>query len=528
MADDLRIALAQMNAVVGDVDGNAKKIEALAAEARDAGAGLVVFPELALTGYPPEDLLLKSGFLRRAQAALESLAISGITAIVGWPEASDGHVYNSAAVVADGKVGAVYRKQLLPNYGVFDERRWFEPGHGPVVVDVGGTPVGITVCEDIWAPEPTAAAAAAGARVVVNLSASPYHHGKGMEREAMIAELARDNGVTMAFCNLVGGQDELVFDGHSLIVTADGEVAARGPQFDEALVLPGQLSDPLPPEEEVYRALVTGVRDYVEKNGFDKVVIASSGGIDSALTVLVAVDALGPERVVTVTMPSRYSSEGHEVGCPDPVGEPRGRAARDPDRAGDRGVRRASRRRVRRPRARPDRGEPPGARPRQHRDGPLEQVRLARAHDREQVRDVGRLRDALRRHGRRVRGPQGRLQAVGLPARAVAQRPGGPRDSSRRRCSSGLLRRSCVPISATTSRSRPTRCSTRSSRATSRTTWTRASSWPRACPEEDVGRVIRLVDLAEYKRRQAPPGVKISPKAFGRDRRLPITNRWRG
>src|SRR5688572_203529 len=224
MADDLRIALAQMNAVVGDVEGNAEKVEALAAKARDAGAGLVVFPELALTGYPPEDLLLKRGFLRRAQAALEGLEASGITAVVGWPESADGHVYNAAAVVSDGKVEAVYRKLLLPNYGVFDERRWFEPGAGPVVVDVGGTPVGITVCEDIWAPEPTEATAAAGARVVVNLSASPYHHRKGMEREEMIVRLARDNGVTMAFCNLVGGQDELVFDGHSLIVAPDGGV----------------------------------------------------------------------------------------------------------------------------------------------------------------------------------------------------------------------------------------------------------------------------------------------------------------
>ena len=310
MAEDLRIALAQMNAVVGDIDGNAERVEELTAAARAAGAQLVVFPELTLTGYPPEDLLLKPGFLRRAQAALEGLSVDGVTAIVGWPEEAAGSVHNAAAVVAGGRVQAVYRKQLLPNYGVFDERRWFEPGHEPLVVDVAGTPVGVTVCEDIWAPEPIAATAAAGAQVVVNLSASPYHHGKGMERERMIVELARDNGVTMAFCNLVGGQDELVFDGHSLIVTPDGEVTARAPQFDEALVLAGDIAEPLPPEEEVYRALVTGVRDYVDKNGFEKVVIASSGGIDSALTVLVAADALGPDRVVTVTMPSRYSSEG--------------------------------------------------------------------------------------------------------------------------------------------------------------------------------------------------------------------------
>src|SRR5688572_6361903 len=239
MADELRIALAQMNAAVGDIEGNAARVEELAARARETGAQLVVFPELTLTGYPPEDLLLKRGFLRRASEALEALAVEGITAIVGWPEAVDGRVYNAAAVVSGGAVQAVYRKVLLPNYGVFDERRWFEPGPEPLVVDVAGVPVGVTICEDIWEPEPTTATAALGAKVVVNLSASPYHRGKGAAREGLIAELAQANGVTMAFCNLVGGQDELVFDGHSLIVGPDGSVLARGPQFEEALVSEG-------------------------------------------------------------------------------------------------------------------------------------------------------------------------------------------------------------------------------------------------------------------------------------------------
>ena len=527
MADDLRIALAQMNAVVGDVDGNAERIEALAAEARDAGAGLVVFPELALTGYPPEDLLLKSGFLRRAQAALESLAISGVTAIVGWPEASDGHVYNSAAVVADGKIGAVYRKQLLPNYGVFDERRWFEPGREPVVVDVGGTRVGITVCEDIWAPEPTAATAAAGARVVVNLSASPYHHGKGMEREAMIVELARDNGVTMAFCNLVGGQDELVFDGHSLIVTADGEVAARGPQFDEALVLSGQLSDPLPPEEEVYRALVTGVRDYVEKNGFDKVVIASSGGIDSALTVLVAVDALGPERVVTLTMPSRYSSEGtrsdartlsenlgvefHEIPIEPAIGaydELLGGVfeGREPD---------------------------------------LTEENL-------QARVRGNIVMALsNKFGWLVLTTGNKSEMSVGYATLYGDMAGGfavLKDVFKQwvyrlvRWRNAQAGRDLVPETVL---ERPPSAELRADQRDDESLppyevldailegyvedeLDAGELVAKGLPEEGVGRVIRMVDLAEYKRRQAPPGVKISPKAFGRDRRLPITNRWRG
>ena len=527
MADDLRIALAQMNAVVGDVDGNAAKITALAAQARDAGAGLVVFPELALTGYPPEDLLLKRSFLRRAQAALESLDVSGITAIVGWPEATDAHVYNAAAVLAGGKVQAVYRKLLLPNYGVFDERRWFDPGDGPVVVDVAGTPVGITVCEDIWAPEPTEVTVAAGARVVVTLSASPYHHGKGMEREEMIARLARDNRVTMAFCNLVGGQDELVFDGHSLIVTPDGKVTARGPQFEEALVLPGSVADPLPPEEEIYRALVIGVRDYVTKNGFEKVVIASSGGIDSALTVLVAVDALGAERVVTVTMPSRYSSEGtksdartlsenlgvelHEIPIEPAIGAydellAGAFAGREPD---------------------------------------LTEENL-------QARVRGNVVMALsNKFGWLVLTTGNKSEMSVGYATLYGDMAGGfavLKDVFKQwvyrlvRWRNAQAGRELVPGSVL---ERPPSAELRYEQRDDQSLppyevldailegyveddLDAGELVEKGLPEGDVKRVIRLVDLAEYKRRQAPPGVKISPKAFGRDRRLPITNRWRG
>ncbi len=527
MADDLRIALAQMNAVVGDIDGNAAKIEELAAQARDAGAGLVVFPELALTGYPAEDLLLKRGFLRQARAAVEGLEVGGITAIVGWPEEADGRVYNAAAVVADGKIEAVYRKLLLPNYGVFDERRWFEPGAEPMVVDVAGTPVGITVCEDIWAPEPTEATAAAGARVVVNLSASPYHHGKGMEREEMIARLARDNGVTMAFCNLVGGQDELVFDGHSLIVTPDGEVAARGPQFEEALVLAGQVAEPLPPEEEVYRALVMGVRDYVTKNGFDKVVIASSGGIDSALTVLVAVDALGPERVVTVTMPSRYSSEGtksdartlsenlgielHEIPIEPAIAAydellADAFAGREPD---------------------------------------LTEENL-------QARVRGNIVMALsNKFGWLVLTTGNKSEMSVGYATLYGDMAGGfavLKDVFKQwvyrlaRWRNAQAGRDLVPATVL---ERPPSAELRADQLDEQSLppydvldailegyveddLDAGELVAKGLPEDEVKRVIRLVDLAEYKRRQAPPGVKISPKAFGRDRRLPITNRWRG
>ena len=527
MPDDLRIALAQMNAVVGDIDGNAARVEQLAAEAREEGAQLVVFRELTLTGYPPEDLLLKRSFLRRAHAALEGLDIAGITAVVGWPEQADGRVHNAAAVVADRQVRAVYRKLLLPNYGVFDERRWFEPGNAPVVADVAGTPVGITVCEDIWAPEPTAATAAAGARVVVNLSASPYHHGKGMERERMIAGLARDNSVTMAFCNLVGGQDELVFDGHSLIVAPDGDVRARGPQFDEALVLSGQVAEPLPPEEEIYRGLVTGVRDYVAKNGFEKVVIASSGGIDSALTVLVAVDALGPERVVTVTMPSRYSSEGtksdartisenlgvklHEL----PIEEATAAydelladafAGREPDLTEENLQARV-------------RGNIVMALSNKFgwlvlTTGNKSEMSVGYATlYGDMAGGFAVLKDVFKQWVYRLVRWRNEQAGRELVPGGVLERPPSAELRYEQRDDQSLPPYDVLDAIL---------------EGYVENDLDAAELVERGLPEDDVERVIRMVDLAEYKRRQAPPGVKISPKAFGRDRRLPITNRWRG
>ena len=538
MADNLRIALAQMDAVVGDIDGNVAKVEDLAARARGGGAQLVVFPELTLTGYPPEDLLLKRGFLRRAQAALEGLAIAGITAVVGWPEQADGRLYNAAAVVTDGRVEAVYRKILLPNYGVFDERRWFESGREPLVVDVAGTPVGITVCEDIWEPEPTAATAAAGAEVVVNLSASPYHHGKGMEREQMIARLARDNGVTMAFCNLVGGQDELVFDGHSLIVGPDGEVTARGPQFEEALVQDGEVSDPLPPEDEIYRALVTGVRDYVAKNSFDKVVIASSGGIDSALTILVAVDALGADRVVTVTMPSRYSSEGTKSDA-RAISENLGVELYEipieaATAAYDELLESAFA-------GRALRGDAEG-------DTPREDITAENL----QARVRGNIVMALsNKFGWLVLTTGNKSEMSVGYATLYGDMAGGfavLKDVFKQwvyrlvRWRNEQAGRELVPASVLDrAPSAELRFEQRDDQSLPpydvldailegyvENDLDAAELIERGLPEEDVKRVIRMVDLAEYKRRQAPPGVKISTKAFGRDRRLPITNRWRG
>src|SRR5437762_4999691 len=235
----MRIALAQLNQTVGDIAGNEQKILARLQEAREAGAQLVLFPELAISGYPPEDLLLKEHFLAGVRAALERIAAhaTGLVAIVGFPERSV-DVYNAAAVCAEGAVQAVYRKVNLPNYGVFDEVRYFQSGPGAASIDVDGVPVGLTICEDIWQPgPPLTEEALAGARVIVNLSASPYHAGKGLEREAMLVQRARDSNVEVLFCNLVGGQDELVFDGHSVAIDVDGEILARAPQFEEAFTV---------------------------------------------------------------------------------------------------------------------------------------------------------------------------------------------------------------------------------------------------------------------------------------------------
>src|SRR5436190_23561117 len=255
--EPLRVALAQINSTVGDIPGNATKIREWIGRARDEGAHLVIFPELALTGYPPEDLLLKTHFVDAAGAALEELAREtedgDIVVLVGTPHRSD-DVYNACAVLADGDVAAVYRKMFLPNYGVFDEARYFQSGTEAAIFELNGVAIGLTVCEDIWEPGPPATSEAlAGAQVIVNLSASPYHAGKGLERERMLAQRARDNLVAVVFCNLVGGQDELVFDGHSVAIDQDGEVVARAPQFEEALVTcavdpgavaPSRLRDP--------------------------------------------------------------------------------------------------------------------------------------------------------------------------------------------------------------------------------------------------------------------------------------------
>lgn len=354
----LRIGLAQINTTVGDLSGNVERIVASLEEAKSLGVDLVAFPELALTGYPPEDLVLKPAFVEANRTALESVACrtEGIAAVVGFVD-RDTDLYNAAAVLADGAVVGVYHKERLPNYGVFDERRYFREGAGVALYQIAGAWVGVTICEDIWSPGgPFARQALAGADLIVNINASPFHRGKWRDRQRMLATRAADYAVAVAYVNQVGGQDELVFDGNSVVFDPTGRIVAEAASFTEELLVcdieleevfrtrthdprrrhlghrgarhverhvisaaprspsrpPLNASGPIAHDDvgEVYQALVLGTRDYVRKNGFEKVVLGLSGGLDSSLVAVIAVDALGAENVIGVSMPSRYSSEG--------------------------------------------------------------------------------------------------------------------------------------------------------------------------------------------------------------------------
>lgn len=334
----LRVAGAQMNLTVGDIEGNEKRIAEAIERASAAGADVLLVPELAISGYPPEDLVLRDDFVNANLAALERLAAQSgeMAAVIGFvdyatrdgsgvDDAGPRAVVNAAAVMSGGEVRGVYHKVLLPNYGVFDEDRYFVAGEQPDRVwDLGGVPVGVSVCEDIWRHDgPPLMQAANGARVLLNINASPFHRGKAAEREEMLAARARAAGLPVVYLNLVGGQDELVFDGASVVIGHDGTVLHRSPQFEEDFfvvdvpigveeVVAGEVTPLLEPTEEIYRALTTGLGDYCRKNGFKGVVIALSGGIDSAMTATIAADALGPDAVWGVAMPSRFSSQ-HSV-----------------------------------------------------------------------------------------------------------------------------------------------------------------------------------------------------------------------
>jgi len=565
----VRIALAQLNVVVGDLDGNVERITAAIAEAGRASADLVVLPELAITGYPPEDLLLRPGFVRAARAAVDEVArvCTETVALVGAP-AFERDLANAAFVCAGGEVAGVYRKHFLPNYGVFDEHRYFAPGRELVLVELGDVLVGPTICEDVWQPGPPATdLALAGATLLVNLSASPFHVGKAEDREEMLVTRARDNALYVAFCNLVGGQDELVFDGHSVVLDDEGEVLARAPGFEEALLVVdldpteaigrrlrdvrrrelerargatpvatmlrvgpgGTPSSPVEASvtpfagelEQMRLGLGLGLRDYVEKNGFGDVVVAISGGIDSALTAAIAVDALGPERVHTVSMPSRYSSEG----------------TRDDAR---------------------EVSENLGV---DFRELPIEAVVTALdealggleglAAENLQARIRGTMLMALSNtHGWLVLATGNKSEmAVGYST-LYGDMVGGyallkdvfKTDVFRlARHLNERAGRELIPVSTI---ERPPTAELRAEQRDDQSLPPYEELDPvlEAYVELDrsreelleqfdpavVEKTLALVDRAEYKRRQAAPGVKLRPRAFGRDWRTPITNHWRG
>jgi NAD+ synthase (glutamine-hydrolysing) len=578
-AGHLRLALGQIDPTVGDIEGNAALIAESIERSRGAGAQLVLLPELCLSGYPPEDLVLRHDFLAAVREGLDSVAseVEGIVALVGFPEAVERAAedledldplidpfpppaYNSLAVLAGGEVRGVYRKCELPNYGVFDERRYFEPGSVPALISVDDVLIGLTVCEDIWHPGfPENDEVAAGARLVVNSSASPYHRGKGRAREAMIADRSRANRAAFALCNTVGGQDELVFDGASVVIGPDGETLARAAQFEPELLvcdvpLPAlegdggaggartlaelssgaepqarteaRLAEPIATEEaEVYAALTLGLRDYVEKNGFEHVVLALSGGIDSALVALIAVDALGPERVSVVVMPSPHSSDETQADA---------RAI-----AANLGV---------------ELIEIPIAEEMeayQRALGPFFEGREPDlAEENLQARIRGNLVMALsNKFGWLVLTTGNKSEMSVGYATLYGDMAGGfavikdifkllvYRLVEWRNEREG---RELVPASVL---ERPPSAELRPDQLDE-------DSLPpyevldrileayverdegvdelvaQGLPEETVLDVFRLVDRSEYKRRQAPPGIRVSTKAFGRDRRLPITNRF--
>ncbi len=583
----MRLALAQVNPTVGDVAGNTGLVLEWLGRARAAGADLVAFPEMVISGYPPEDLLLRNHFVERCEAALEEVALGGrgMVAVVGAPvRPREGRgatagppVANAAAVLHDGRVAALYEKIRLPNYAVFDEERYFSPGDSVLVLAQDGERFSVNVCEDIWTPRgPTEEAALrGGARLVVNISMSPYHVGKGAEREAMIRRRAEDAGAFVAYVNGVGGQDELVFDGHSVVVAPDGTVLARGVQFEEQLIVvdldlsaadrfagtgtasgsfclrttdlrgegatgaaaafvpPASAESPTVPllskTAEVYGALCLGVRDYVRKNGFERVVIGLSGGIDSALTACIAVDALGATAVTGVTMPSRYSSEGTRFDALVLAANLGIECLEFPIESllapyletlapifGDR---------------------PPDA-----------------TEENLQARIRGNLLMALSNKfgwmvlatGNKSEMAVGYATLYGDMAGGFAVIKDTPKtmvfELARYRNSAGSW--ASAPI--------PTSTIERAPSAELRPDQTDQDSLPpydlldriieayvvhdqsvaemtaAGLDAAEVERVVAMIDRNEYKRRQAAPGVRITSKAFGKDRRLPITNRYRG
>ncbi len=573
-AAQLRLAMAQINVVVGDIDGNAQKVVEWIDRARDMDADIVTFPELALTGYPPEDLLLKPQFIDSNLSALETVIgrTHDITAIIGFVDWQD-DIFNAAAVAQNGKIVTTYHKMYLPNYGVFDEFRYFQPGNRCPVLQIGDATVGVSICEDIWYPDGPVflQALSGGAELIINISSSPYHAGKRRWRERMLATRAADNTVIVAYNNLVGGQDELVFDGDSLVFDENGDIIVRGRQFEEDLIvvdldvesvfrkrlhdprrrqqkwnaatvpeifpvtsrggrrsrLPAiEQSEPLSDDAEIYQALVLGTRDYVVKNGFKKVVLGLSGGIDSALTACIAVDALGSENVVGVLMPSEFSSRG-SIEDSEQLGKNLGIELltipiTQVFNAYNGSLKTAFKH------AKPDVTE-----------------------ENLQARIRGNyLMSLSNKFGWLVLSTGNKSEVSSGYCTLYGDMAGGfallkdvmkttvfhlaehcNRVAGRERIPRTIIQK---PPSAEL---RPNQLDT-----DSLPPYEVLDPILKAYVEEDrslseivdmgfdeqlVRRVIRMVDTNEYKRRQAAPGVKITPRAFGRDRRMPITNRFR-
>ncbi|HUX87688.1 MAG TPA: NAD+ synthase [Chloroflexota bacterium] len=575
-ARSVRVALSQLNSVVGDLDGNLELIAADVDRARAAGAEIVLFPELALTGYPPEDLLLKASFITDNRRRLEELALRcrGITVVVGFVDAK-GDIYNAAAVIHDGEIAGVYHKRFLPNYGVFDEDRYFRPGSEAPIFALGDVTFGVNICEDVWYPTgPAVSQVRAGANLILNLNASPYHRGKKCFRESMLATRAADNAVIIAYTNMVGGQDELVFDGNAMVFDEQGRMIAEGTQFEESLlfvdldleaVFRRRLHDPRHRKEqlstsvdvlptpvirlkrlvpvsiplqvqavgaldsigEVYRALTVGTRDYVRKNGFRGALIGLSGGIDSSLVATIAADALGASNVVGVSMPSRYSSSGSKDDARElaenlgidywtiPI-EPAHQAMLDMLAGQFAGTK----------------------------AGLAEENLQSRLRGNVLMTISNKFGWIVLTTGNKSEMATGYATLYGDMAGGFAVLKDVPKTLVYE-LSEWRNQQATKPVV-------PLAVIHKEPSAELRPDQRDVDSLPpyevldpilQAYVEEDrsaeeiialgfaketVRKTIQLVDRTEYKRRQAPPGVKITPRAFGRDRRLPITNRYRG
>jgi NAD+ synthase (glutamine-hydrolysing) len=570
----LRIGMAQINTTVGDFTGNRQKILQALEQAMSSGVDLLTFPELTTCGYPPEDLLFKPQFITENLKSLEKIVAdsSGLNVVVGFVNRAGSDIYNAAAVIHDGKLTAIYHKVLLPNYGVFDEIRYFQPGKQCPVFVIAGVNTGINICEDIWyANGPAATQARSGAELIVNISASPYHFGKGYVREEMLIGRATDNLAIIAFTNLIGGQDELIFDGGSILVSEKGEILARGKQFEEDFIIadidigpviasrlqnPGWNKEPgfperpvetvsvseksvtvdkpkIPPKKagvldfpaEVYCALVLGTHDYIKKNGFGKVLVGLSGGLDSSLVAAIGVDALGKDNLVGVAMPSPYSSTG-SVTDAELLAKNLGIQLLNVriDKVFKEYLDMLSE---------PFRGKEPDV-----------------AEENIQARIRGTILMALSNKfgwlvlttGNKSEMATGYATLYGDMAGGFAVIKDIPKTMAyklaeyRNSLGDGEVIPDSVITKPPSAELRPDQKDT-----DSLPPYEILDPILTAYVEEDksieeiiaagnneavVRRVARLVDISEYKRRQAPPGIKITPRAFGRDRRLPITNRY--